>query len=84
MNPIPIYASQLQANQQFAAQLSTLQTNTNTAPTQTQYVGQVQGENQQFGNSNVANQFQTIMPESKGSHIFTEVDALKKMISQVT
>lgn len=41
-----------------------------------QYVGQVQGQNQQFGNSHAASQPPTTMPESQGSHISIEVEAL--------
>lgn len=46
MNPVPNYAPQPQANQQFVAQALTWKNNTNTAPTQMQYAGQAQGRSQ--------------------------------------
>lgn len=48
------------------------------------YAGQAQGGSQKFGNTNTTNQPPITAPENQGSHISIEVEALKKMISQVT
>lgn len=84
MNPMPIYAPQPQASQQFTAQASTWKNGTNNVPTQIQYASQPQTRNQQFDNMHPTNQVPTTASENQGSHISAEVEALKKMISQVT